>query len=116
MTSTFPSLATTHIGPYDLATLQTWTQRPQAVTKCFVQDVYSLKALIPGQVHAGDYLGRGRFDARLPNVFMLMEDVYLLDHWPCRMVELVAWVAGAEDKEKTMLITGPSLSRWTISC
>lgn len=36
---------------------------------------------------------------------MLISDVYMLDKWPCRMVELVAWVAGVDHKEKTMIVT-----------
>ena len=61
MTSTTTHVASLHYGQYDLATLQTWTQRPLAVTKCFVRDVYSLKALIPPGITAAEYLGRGAF-------------------------------------------------------
>lgn len=46
-----------------------------------------------------------------------MTDVYLLNQWPCRMVELVAWVAGAENKDKTLLITGalsPHSTSYTV--
>jgi hypothetical protein len=32
-------------------------------------------------------------------------DVYVLDQWPCRNVELVAWVVGVDHKEKTMALT-----------
>ncbi|KAK6902567.1 hypothetical protein I204_07492 [Kwoniella mangroviensis CBS 8886] len=32
-------------------------------------------------------------------------DVFLLDHFPCRMVELVAWVAGVDHKDTSMTIT-----------
>ncbi|WWD10525.1 hypothetical protein V865_008661 [Kwoniella europaea PYCC6329] len=32
-------------------------------------------------------------------------DVFLLDHFPCRMVEIVAWVAGVDHKDTSMTIT-----------
>ena len=31
--------------------------------------------------------------------------MYVLDQWPCRNVELVAWVVGVDHKEKTMALT-----------
>ena len=31
-------------------------------------------------------------------------DVFMLNRFPCRMVELVGWVAGVDEKEKTQTI------------
>jgi hypothetical protein len=33
-----------------------------------------------------------------------MIDVFMLNRFPCRMVELVGWVAGVDEKEKTQTI------------
>jgi hypothetical protein len=34
----------------------------------------------------------------------LMIDVFMLNRFPCRMVELVGWVAGVDEKEKIQTI------------
>lgn len=44
---------------YSLGELSTWVQRPQAIAKCFVSDVYALKSLIPVQLDPTKYSGRG---------------------------------------------------------
>lgn len=31
--------------------------------------------------------------------------MFLLDQWPCRFVQIVAWVAGVDHKESTMTVT-----------
>jgi hypothetical protein len=33
-----------------------------------------------------------------------MSDVFMLNRFPCRMVEIVGWVAGVDEKEKTQTI------------
>lgn len=35
----------------------------------------------------------------------LTTDVFLLNHFPCKFVELVGWVAGVDHKETSMTIT-----------
>lgn len=35
---------------------------------------------------------------------MLSEDVFLLERFPCKMVEVVGWVAGIDEKEKTQTV------------
>lgn len=35
---------------------------------------------------------------------LIWADVFLLDRFPCKMVELVGWVAGVDDKEKAQTI------------
>ena len=32
-------------------------------------------------------------------------EVFLFDKWPCRMMEIVAWVAGVDHKDSSMLVT-----------
>ncbi|ORY23699.1 hypothetical protein BCR39DRAFT_345336 [Naematelia encephala] len=72
-----------------LATLLTWVHRPQAVARCFVSDVYQMASLVStteGTSHSS-------------------RDVFLLNRFPCRMVELVGWVAGVDNKEASMVVT-----------
>lgn len=33
-----------------------------------------------------------------------MSDVFMLNRFPCRMVELVGWVSGVDEKEKTQTV------------
>ncbi|WOO83405.1 uncharacterized protein LOC62_05G006931 [Vanrija pseudolonga] len=72
-----------------LATLQSWVHRPQAVAACFVSDVYALQNL--RESNAG--------------VSRTSRDVFLLNHFPCKLVELVGWVAGVDHKDASMTIT-----------
>jgi hypothetical protein len=43
---------------------------------------------------------------------VLMIDVFMLNRFPCRMVELVGWVAGVDEKEKTQTIYRMSISSY----
>ena len=91
------------------SSLQTWVHRPQAVAKCFVSDVYALRALIPGEFTLSSYASRGMPSSpihRLPH--SLEPDIFLLANFPCKMVDLVGWVAGVDQKESSMVITRPS--------
>jgi len=45
----------------------------------------------------------------------LMIDVFMLNRFPCRMVELVGWVAGVDEKEKTQTIYRMSSSSFSHS-
>jgi hypothetical protein len=45
-----------------------------------------------------------------------MIDVFLLNRFPCRMVELVGWVAGVDEKEKTQTIYCMSISSYHFRC
>jgi len=42
-----------------LSTLQTWVHRSQAIAKCFVSDVYGLRALVPAELTLSSYASRG---------------------------------------------------------
>jgi hypothetical protein len=53
---TSPTLVT---SVYPLSTLQTYVQRPSAITKCFISDVYALRACVPADVQGTSYIGRG---------------------------------------------------------
>ena len=92
---------------YPLSTLQTYVQRPSAITKCFISDVYALRACLPADAQGMSYIGRGE----RPDILWYSSsvahapDVYLLDQWPCRNVELVAWVVGVDHKEKSTTLT-----------
>jgi len=49
----------------------------------------------------------------LASSVLIISDVFLLDHFPCRVVEIVAWVAGVVHKESTVTVTrelAPKLS------
>ncbi|KAL1406119.1 hypothetical protein Q8F55_007802 [Vanrija albida] len=72
-----------------LAALQSWVHRPQAVAACFVSDVYELQNL--REEGAG--------------VSRTSRDVFLLNHFPCKVVELVGWVAGVDHKDASMTVT-----------
>ncbi|BEI84554.1 hypothetical protein CcaverHIS002_0411580 [Cutaneotrichosporon cavernicola] len=76
-------------APPSLAALQSWVHRPQALALCFVSDVYALRAL--------------REETNL--VTRTTRDVFLLDHFPCKFVQLVGWVAGVDHKDTSMTIT-----------
>ncbi|ORX39576.1 hypothetical protein BD324DRAFT_614216 [Kockovaella imperatae] len=70
--------------------LQAWVQRPHAITKCTIADMYAMQTLVPSEVDPESYTIR---------------DVFLHGQWPCRMVEIVAWVAGVDYKESYMIVT-----------
>lgn len=45
-----------------------------------------------------------------------MIDVFMLNRFPCRMVELVGWVAGVDEKEKTQTFYCMSISSYQFRC
>ena len=45
-----------------------------------------------------------------------MIDVFMLNRFPCRMVELVGWVAGVDEKEKTQTIYCMSILSYHFRC
>ncbi|EIW70273.1 hypothetical protein TREMEDRAFT_62034 [Tremella mesenterica DSM 1558] len=55
-------------------TIQSWVLRPQAIAKCFISDIYQMSSLILPNTTGTSYGSR---------------DTFLLDHFPCRMVNLV---------------------------
>jgi hypothetical protein len=83
-----------------LAVLQSWVHHRQALAPCFVSDVYSLRALREELAHVSRTT-RGELDG----LRQLTTDVFLLDHFPCKCVELVGWVAGVDHKDASMTIT-----------
>ncbi|CAK9787380.1 hypothetical protein CC85DRAFT_289034 [Cutaneotrichosporon oleaginosum] len=72
-----------------LAALQSWVHRPQARAPCFVSDVYALRAL--REEHG--------------TITRPAKDVYLLERFPCKFVELVGWAAGVDHKDASITIT-----------
>lgn len=97
--STAPELASS-------ASLQTWVYRPQAVTKCFVSDVYRMRALLPADSLAQRFAPRGEplCSKKLNGWLIPRSDVFLLNRWPCKVVELVGWVAGVDDRESSLTV------------
>ena len=92
-----------------LSVLQTWVHRPQAVAKCTVSDVYRLRSITPGEEAGTSYGTRGESNSAIDKeeVYLdvgLTADLFLLDHFPCRSVELVGWVAGVDHKESSMTL------------
>lgn len=85
-----------------LAALQSWVHRPQARAQCFVSDVYALQALRE-ETATMARTTRGKQLASVANE--LMADVFLLNHFPCKFVELVGWVAGVDHRDTTVTIT-----------
>ncbi|WWC61486.1 uncharacterized protein I303_104070 [Kwoniella dejecticola CBS 10117] len=77
-----------HLPP--LHTLIGWSHRPQAIAKCFISDVYKMQTLANHGTEGMMYASR---------------DVFLLNQYPCRMVEIVAWVAGVDHKDTSMTVT-----------
>ena len=102
-----------------LSALQTWVHRPQAIAKCFISDVYGLRALAPAEEtlstytgreeRVSTYTGRGGSSMICCNTVHVETGVFLLGKFPCKMVELVGWVAGVDHKESSMFITCPFL-------
>lgn len=41
--------------------------------------------------------------------------MFLLNNYPCRMVELVGWAAAVEHKEATMTITGKPVFEFSLA-
>ena len=92
-----------------LSVLQTWVHRPQAVAKCTVSDVYRLRSITRGEEAGTSYGTRGESDSatdkeEVSSDVGLTADLFLLDHFPCRSVELVGWVAGVDHKESSMTL------------
>jgi len=91
-----------------LAVLQTWVHRPAALAKCTISDVYQMRTLAK-RVDEGVAIGyatRGRsplYELNL-RVWTDKADVFMLNRFPCRMVELVGWVAGIDEKEKSQTV------------
>ncbi|KAK4685923.1 hypothetical protein P7C73_g4211, partial [Tremellales sp. Uapishka_1] len=73
-----------------LPALLTWVHRPQAIAKCFISDIYRMAALVPEEQQHRTFTAR---------------DVFLLDNFPCKIVELVAWVAGVDDRGERLVLT-----------
>jgi hypothetical protein len=112
-----------------LGVLQAWVHRPQALAKCTISDLYGMRALVKGNnegvgVNVG-YSSRGEYFFLFSSLLMnldeeqdslleveLMIDVFMLNRFPCRMVELVGWVAGVDEKEKTQTIYRMSISSY----
>lgn len=84
--------------------LQSWVHRPQAVAACSVKDVYSLCNVSEDNGSVA-HTTRGMYS----QIYLLTVDLYLLGQFPCRFVEIVAWVAGVENKDATMTVWGGSI-------
>ncbi|KAL7422094.1 hypothetical protein Q5752_002737 [Cryptotrichosporon argae] len=85
-----PSIASTSqpIELPPLAVLTAWVARPRAVAQCCIADIYALCVL--------QEIGGGKPGKR---------DVYALNRFPCNIVEVVAWVAGVDHKERSIHLT-----------
>jgi hypothetical protein len=59
--------------------------------------------------------GVGQIIAWVKVILANVADVFMLNRFPCRMVELVGWVAGVDDKEKAQTVYRESVSMFEIS-
>ena len=84
-----------------LVQLLAYTTHPSSIIKCIISDIYALKVLIEEQ--STSYAPHGDHPLEV-----LMIEIFMLDKRPCRSVELVAWVAGVDLKESSMIVTRQS--------
>ncbi|WWC69782.1 uncharacterized protein I206_103725 [Kwoniella pini CBS 10737] len=82
------NFALDHLPP--LPSLIGWSHRPQAIAKCFISDIYRMQALVNLGTEGMQYASR---------------DVFLLNQFPCKMIEIVAWVCGVDHKDTSMTVT-----------